>query len=224
MNPNVKIITILFFVIALLEVVTEALGIKKLLFIIKPLLPLLLIFLYHYESIKRDKIFYFVMFLSLITNLLFIPDHPKYLFYGILVFTLFRIMTIYLLIIHLKSKDYIAILIATIPFLLIFFYILSETPSIPEESYYVIFFQNFLISIFSGIALASYVLKDNKQNSVLMISAMLFMLLQIVVFIEKYFLVNMYQSILRPLAMSLNVLAFFSFYKFVVISEKLDKD
>ena len=146
MNPNVKIITILFFVIALLEVVTEALGIKKLLFIIKPLLPLLLIFLYHYESIKRDKIFYFVMFLSLITNLLFIPDHPKYLFYGILVFTLFRIMTIYLLIIHLKSKDYIAILIATIPFLLIFFYILSETPSIPEESYYVIFFQNFLIT------------------------------------------------------------------------------
>jgi hypothetical protein len=63
-------------------------------------------------------------------------------------------------------------------------------------------------------------MNDNKQNSVLLISALLFVMLQFVVFVEKYFLVNEFEELFRPLAMTFNALAFFSFYKYVITAEK----
>jgi hypothetical protein len=73
--------------------------------------------------------------------------------------------------------------------------------------------------LFAGLSLACYVMQDNKQNSILLISALLFVMLQFTVFIEKYYLTDEYQYLFRPLAMSLNTLAFFSFYKYVVTAE-----
>jgi hypothetical protein len=96
-----------------------------------------------------------------------------------------------------------------------------ETPDIPEQSYYLLVIQNVLISLFAGISLSSYVMNDNKQNSILLISALLFVMLQFAVFIEKYFLTNEFQEFFRPLAMTLNTLAFFTFYKYVINAEKI---
>jgi hypothetical protein len=45
-------------------------------------------------------------------------------------------------------------------------------------------------------------------------------MLQFAVFIEKYFLVNEFEKLFRPLAMTFNTLAFFSFYKYVLLAEK----
>ena len=153
-------------------------------------------------------------------NILFIPDTPTCLFYGVLVFTLHRIISIYLIFSLQKVRDYIPVIIATSPFLLIFFYLFSETSEIPQNSFYIIIVQNILISLFAGIALSSYVMNDNKQNSILLISALLFVMLQFVIFVEKYFLTNEFEELFRPMAMTLNALAFFSFYKYVVTAEE----
>jgi hypothetical protein len=45
-------------------------------------------------------------------------------------------------------------------------------------------------------------------------------MLQFVIFVEKYFLVNEFEELFRPLAMTLNALAFFSLYKYIVTAEK----
>jgi hypothetical protein len=63
-------------------------------------------------------------------------------------------------------------------------------------------------------------MNDSKQNSYLLISVLLFLGLQLVIYIEKYYMVDSHSYILRPLAMTLNILAFYMFYQFVVISEK----
>jgi hypothetical protein len=68
-----------------------------------------------------------------------------------------------------------------------------------------------LISLFAGLSLSSYVMNDNKQNSILLISALLFVMLQLVVFVEKFYLENEYSQILRPMAMTLNAFAFYAF-------------
>ena len=65
---------------------------------------------------------------------------------------------------------------------------------------------------------------QRPKNSILLISALLFVMLQFVIFIEKYYLKNEYQEVLRPLAMTLNALAFFSFYKYVIEAEKLNNN
>lgn len=216
----VKLLTVCYFVIAFFEVIAEYFVDKPLICVLKPVIPLFLIVIYCIESDKKNTLFISALFLSLITNVLFIPNTPTYLFYGLLVFTIHRIIVIYLIFSHQKLNDVIPLIIATTPFLLIFFYLFLETSELPQNSIYLIIFQNLLISMFAGIALSSYFINDNKQNSVLLISALLFVILQLVVFIEKYFLVDEFVEMFRPLAMTFNALAFFTFYKYIIIAEK----
>lgn len=217
-----KWLTIGYFVVAFFEIVFEFFTYKPVIFLLKPLIPLLLIIIYCVKSEKRNLIFILALILSIITNILFIPNTEKCLLYAIVVFTFHRILVIYLIFSLQKIKDYIPVLIATAPFLLIFFYIFMETPDIPENNFYIIILQNLLISIFAGVALSGYIMNDNKQNSILLISALLFVMLQFSVFIEKYLMVNEYQGLFRPLAMTFNALAFFSFYKYIITAEKLN--
>jgi uncharacterized membrane protein YhhN len=181
---------------------------------------LVLIVIYSIESDKKNVLFIAALLLSLITNILFVPNTPNYLFYGVIVFTIHRIIVIYLIFSFQKVKDFIPLILATAPFLLIFFYLFIETVEIPQNSIFIIIFQNLLISLFAGLALSSYFMNDNKQTTVLLISALLFVMLQFVVFVERYFLVNEFEKLFRTLAMTFNALAFFSFNKYVIIAEK----
>ena len=215
-----KSVTVGYFIVAFFEVIAEFIGNRPIICIFKPIIPLFLIVIYCIESNKKNTLFIIALFLSLITNILFIPNTPNYLFYGILVFTIHRIIVIYLIFSSQKVTDFIPLIIATTPFLLIFFYLFIETVEIPQNSIYLIIFQNLLISLFAGIGLSSYFMNDNKQNSVLLISALLFVMLQFVVFVEKYFLIDEFEELFRPLVMTFNALAFFSFYKYIIIAEK----
>lgn len=216
----VKLLTVCYFAIALFEVIAEYFVNRPLICVLKPIIPLVLILIYLMESDKKSILFIVALLLSLITNILFIPNTPNYLFYGVLVFTIHRIIVLFLIFSYQKVNDFIPLIIATTPFLLIFFYLFLETIEIPHNSTYIIIFQNLLISLFAGIALSSYFMNDNKQNSILLISALLFVMLQFVVFVEKYFLRNEFEDLFRPLAMTLNALAFYSFYKYVITAEK----
>ena len=216
----IKSLTVCYFVIAFFEVIAEYFVNRPLICILKPVIPLFLIVIYYIESHKGNGLFIVAMLLSLVTNILFIPNTPTYLFYALMVFTVHRIIVIYLIFSLQKVTDSIPLIIATTPFLLIFFYLFLETVEIPQNSIYLIIFQNLLISMFAGLALSSYFMNDNKQNSVLLISALLFVMLQFVVFVEKYFLIDEFEELFRPLAMTFNALAFFSFYKYIVIAEK----
>lgn len=216
----IKLLTVCYFAIALFEVIAEYFVNRPLICMLKPIIPLVLIMIYLVESDKKSILFIVALLLSLITNILFIPNTPIYLFYGVLVFTIHRIIVIFLIFSYQKVNDFIPLIIATTPFLLIFFYLFLESIEIPHNTIYIIIFQNLLISLFAGIALSSYFMNDNKQNSILLISALLFVMLQFVVFVEKYFLKNEFEDLFRPLAMTLNALAFFSFYKYVITPEK----
>ncbi|QBZ98402.1 lysoplasmalogenase family protein [Flavobacterium sangjuense] len=216
----IKSLTVCYFIIAFFEVIAEYYVNTTLICALKPIIPLVLIVIYCIESDKKSKLFITALLLSLFTNILFIPNTPSYLFYGVLVFTVHRIIVICIIFRFQKVNDFIPLIIATTPFLLIFFYLFLETVEIPNNSIYILIFQNLLISLFAGIALSSYFMNDNKQNSVLLISALLFVMLQFVVFVEKYFLVNEFEELFRPLAMTFNALAFFSFYKYVITAEK----
>jgi hypothetical protein len=220
----VQYLTICFFVVGILEVISEYLQNKLLIISLKPLIPLLLIVMYYLESVKKSKLFVLVLLFSMLTNMLFIPKSTEYLQYALIAFTIHRVLEVTMVLRLQKIKDYIPFAIATLPFLMIFFYLFMETAEIPQRSYMLLLTQNILISVFSGLALSGYVMNDNKQNSVLLIAVLLFVMLQFVVFIEKYLLINEFTSIFRPLAMTFNVLAFFSLYKYVIIAEQSNQN
>lgn len=213
-------ITYLFFLVLIIEVIAEAFSYTPIILVFKPLIPLTLILMYFIESEKKNSIYIILMFFSLLTNLLFIPNTADVLFYALVVFTIHRILVVFLILKLNKIRDFIPLIIATTPFLIIFFYMYFETPKLPESSVILLVIQNVLISIFAGISLSEYVMNDNKQNSILLISSMLFVMLQFSIFIEKYYLDNEYSHILRPLSMALNGFAFFTLYKYVLEAEK----
>ena len=213
----VKKITAIYFLIGLLEITAEYFQYKPFLYFFKPLIPILLMVLYYKTSCKKSKVYFIILLFSMITNILFIPADKKILFFGIIAFTVHRILFIYLAIKLLKIKDFVPILLATIPFFLIFSYLLSISENIPKEEFYLLILHNLLISILGGIAVSNYFMKESYTTSWLLICVLFFITLQFVVFIEKFYLTLI---IFRPIAMTLNVLAFYCFYRFVIETEK----
>jgi len=215
----VRIITIIYFTNAVIEVVSEYYSNTTILFLAKPLIPFLLMVLYWFSSERKNPLFIIIMFLSLVTNLLFIPKTPLCLFYGILAFTIHRILLIYYIYILSKIKNIKQFIAITILLLAIFFYLFFASTDLPENSYVLLVLHNIMGAILGGIGISNYILNDNKQNSLLMISVLMFLGLQMVVYVERYYLASIMLEYIRPLAMALNILAFFTFYKYVIAVE-----
>ncbi len=221
-DRKVNVITAAYFLVAGVEIMAELFQYTPLIIVFKPLMPAVLMLLYLVTSRRRNILFFAAMSLSLLTNLLFIPDSREILFYGVIAFMLHRIAAIVLVVQLLKPRDYVPLGIGMIPFLLIFFYLLAITPDIPSNSFLLLIVQNILISVFGGIALANYMMHDNRRNSWLLICSLLFVALQFIVFLEKYYLNDLSPLIFRPIAMGLNAFAFYTFYEFVIATEQSD--
>ncbi len=216
-------VTVAYFAVAMIEIMAELLEIKMLIYILKPLMPVILMVLYALTSSVRNPLFFTALFFSMVTNILFIPTDQASLFYAIIAFMVHRLVILYYIILILKIKDYIPVFIATIPFMIVFFYLLASS-EVPENSFMILIFQNILISILGGIALSNYIMHDNKRNSWLLICGLLFVGLQFIVFVEKYYLSGLSLTIFRPIAMGLNAFAFYTFYEFVTAIEKSDEN
>ncbi len=221
-NNIVKFLTIVYFANALIEIIAEFYSTDTVIFLAKPLIPFLLIVLYWFSSKKRNLLFILIMFFSLVTNLLFIPKSPQALYYGVIAFTFHRILLIYFIFTVSKIRNFLLFGLVTIPLLLIFFYLFFASSDVPQNSYALLIILNIMGAVMGGIGISNYIIKDNKQNSLLMISVLLFLGLQMVVYVERYYLSNVSLDCIRPLAMLLNVLAFFAFYKYVLASESDD--
>ncbi len=215
-----KWLTILFFVIVIIEVTAEMFSDKLLIYIFKPLLSIGIMALYWNASNERRFLFLIVLSLSLITNVLFIPNTKNLLFIGLLVFFIHRIWLIYYIIRVIKLKDYIPLFIAIMPFLFLFFYLLLISSEIEMKSYLILIFQNVLISFIGGLALSEYIMNYNKMNAWLLIFGLLSVMQYFIVFIEKYYLMNLAPIALRPLAMLLNASVYYAFYRFIMDAEK----
>ncbi|RZJ63303.1 MAG: hypothetical protein EOO50_17150 [Flavobacterium sp.] len=219
-NNGITFFALLYFAVAIAEVVCELFAYKPLIYILKPLMPFLLMLLYFLTSSKRSPFFFVVMSLSLVTNILFIPDSQTMLFYGLLVFLVHRILIIVYIVRQIKMRDYVPVAIATVPFLLVYFYLFLITDGIPENSFAVLIAQNILISILCGISFSYYMMQDNKRNSWLLLCGIFFGALHFIVFVEKFYLMGFSPAIFRPIAMGLNAFAFYTFYEFVMATEK----
>jgi hypothetical protein len=196
---------------------------KPLLFVLKPLIALVLLLLYWHSSTQRNLLFFGVVLFSFIANIFFNYDTDSMLFIGIIAVFITRLMMIYYVIKLIQFRDYIPLFIAMIPFLFFFFYLLTITNGLTTRSYGIVIIQNVLISIIAGITFSSYVMHPEKKHTTwLLIFGILAISQQFIVFIEKYYLSDLSPLSFRPLAMILNSMVYFAFYKFVMVIEKSD--
>lgn len=214
---KVKILTGILLLVALIEVIAEYFRFLPVIYIFKPLISVVLMTLYWYSSPIKDILFFLTIVTSLITNVLFIPNDFKFIFIGLIVFVFHRLINIFYIIKVMKTKDFIPVILVSVPFLFIFFYIFFDTDLLSNEVYYIMIIHNSLISLLGGIALSHYIMNDSSRSSWLLICVLSFVTLHFIIFIEKFYF---QLQIFRPIAMSLNAFAYFAFYKFILIIEK----
>jgi len=213
----------IYLLVAVVEVTAELFSYKPFLFIFKPLISIVLMVLYWKTSNIRNPLFFATILFSLITNVFFIYDTEAMLFLGLIAFFIHRLLMIYYIIKLKKLKDYIPLLIAMIPFMFFFFYLLSITSELTMRSYGILIIQNILISVIAGITLSDYVMSNGKKESTwLFIFGLLSVTQYFIVFIEKYYLSDLSPLSFRPLAMILNITVYYTFYKFVLETERLN--
>jgi hypothetical protein len=143
----------LFFLNGLIEIVSEYFQILPLIYITKPLIPILLIWMFWLHTKKLPTLFLIVYLTSSLTNLLFIPKSETILFYGVIVFTFHRTILLFLIKKSIGTLNWwITSSIAVVLFA-IFYYLFLETSYVPENSYFLIIFHIFLVAILTQLAL-----------------------------------------------------------------------
>ncbi|WP_367753373.1 hypothetical protein [Flavobacterium sp. WC2430] len=216
-----KSLIALFFLMGFIEVVSDDSYIQ---YTIKPLQIMLLFALYSYTSIRKNPLFFINMIFLLIGRMLFVPKEKHMLFYALIAVFFHRIIEIYYVIKLTKIKDYIPPLLASIPFLIYFLYLVSIPDSVLIRSYLILIVQIVLISVLSGIILSQYLLTFNRKDIWLFVYGIMSLMQTFVIFIEKFYLSDFKITSLRPMALFLNTIVCFSFYKFVITTERLNDD
>lgn len=221
-KKSTRLFTILYFAIGIAGVLGEWLKIESLNYLAKAIVPLFLMLMYWVNSKERNMLFFLIMLLSLATNVFLVSRAQNIMTMAMIIFMVHRIIMIYYVFIIQQIKDLIPMILGMIPFLIIYFYLFLIT-EIPESSFFILIVQNLLASIWAGIAVSSYFMSDNKANMWLLISGLMFAFMHFAFFIERIFLKDSSITIFGPIIMLVIVFAYFTFYKYVLSSEVLNR-
>lgn len=214
-----SLLNIAYFGLAFFQTIAELFEFTTAAFVLRILLPLLLLGLYLNHEIKKEILFYAIIGLLLMSNILFFYPEKIFFIWWIVVFILLRIATLALIFKQTANKNYLQIIVASFPFLVIFFYLISATTEIPEYEFNLLIVITILISLLGGISTVNYFKSDNRKNSWLLISTLLFVGYYFIMLIEHYFTSNLDLMIYRPIEIILNIFAFYTFYKYVTAAE-----
>jgi len=220
-----KLIIYFYFAIAMVEDITEFFSNKSLLIFVKPLSIIVLLFLYWFSSAKKSLLFFGLFLFLLMAKIYAIYDTEEMLFIGMTAFFFHRVIMIYYIVKLIKIKDCIPLFLAIIPFLFFFLYLLSLTSTnITPRNYFSLILQSILMSVLASMALSHYVMNNDKKDVWLLIFGLLSVAQYFLVFIDKFYLADLSPVVFRPLMVILTTLACFTFYKFVITTERLDNN
>ena len=215
-NLKSSSIILTYFGIAVILTLAEYFKFVSMLFLFKPLLIPTLILLYLNTAKKKCYWYILSLFFAFISNMFLLFHNQQFVIMGVLIFLLYRIFSIVTIV---KIGDNIALLpiaLATIPFLFIYSYLIYVMVSPTNPSFYPTVINDVVISIFSGMGLSYYVMNDNKPNSWLIISTLLFAFLVILFMVENFYISN---AVFKPLSALIFAMAHYAFYKFMYESE-----
>jgi hypothetical protein len=124
---------------------------------------------------------------SSITNLLFIPENETVILYGVIVFTLHRLLLLYLIKKSLGTLNWYKVASIAALLFTIFYYLFLETSDVPANSFMLLIFNAVLVSILGSLCITNYIKKDTIISAYLLIAGLLFLCLQLVIECRKIF-------------------------------------
>lgn len=216
-SVEINILILLFFVTTFAEVIAEFFSNSLFIYLLKSLLSPILILIYWKSSKIRNMYFIVALLFVMMSNLFFVSKDFISLLIGSIFFLFYRILIIYLVIKIVRIKNYLPVLLGSIPFGIIFLYVTSLTIDELGSELYIYIIQVIFMSFLGGFSLANYVIDNSKMNYWLFISCILFAVTHFILILKTYYLPI---DIFQPIVMLIYGFAQFSMYKFIILSEK----
>ena len=216
-STEIQLLSTLYFVIALTEVIAEFYASDFFISVFKPMLIPVLVLIYWKSSTTINNFFITALFFAFLANIFFISKDHNSLLLGAIFFGFYRILVIYIVIKTVEVKSYLPIILGCIPFIAIFTYVTILTMDELGAGLYIYTVQVVFITFLGGFSLANYILQNNKTNYWLLMSTLLFTIIQFTFIIKLYYLSIL---IFQPLAMILYTFAQYFLYKFIIFSEE----
>jgi len=220
-NKKLKYIRIGYFSAAFILLISEIMKVQTLEYFFKPLLIPILITLYFFSSKEKNKIYFIALLFAFLSNVFLLGIMQECLFYGLITFMIYRFLTIVLVYRIIDNNNLLPITVATIPFLSVTLYLIFLTEETLDINFFPALINALLISLLGGLSLSNYILNDNKKNSLLLVSTLLFVVQNILFIIQKYYLTN---EIFQPIAVIIFVASHYTFYKFLILDEESKRE
>ena len=212
-------IVFLYFLIAGLLLVAEADRNMKLISVFKPMLIPLLGLLYFVTSSKRDPLYFGVLLFAWSSNVLLLTNGGSHVYYAIVTFLVYRILVISIVIRCTVKFHLAAFLIAIVPFLFLFAYLIDMTADVLGSGLYPSIANALVMSVLAALSLSNYIFENDRRSSWLLISSLLFVVLMFIFVIERFYVSN---PVFRPSSVLVFCSAHYAFYRYVLLTEEGD--
>lgn len=178
----------------------------------------LLILMYYLASKIKSTLYFSALILFFFAYLFFRENTPFFNFIGAIISLAYRILIFIIVYKSIENKNWLAIVLASIPYFFIYLYALLLIEKEVKMDFYPWVLNGFLTSFIGGMATFNFLFQDKKRLYWLFISAILFVIQIGVFLINKYYFPD---EILRMLTIILFGISNFTFYKFVLLQEEL---
>lgn len=179
-------------------------------------IPILMV-LYYISSKEKNLIYFLGLLFYQSASLLFATQEPGLFLFGTISSLLFKFCLVILILDLIKVQNKIAISIASIPFFVIYLYIIDFVGFSLGDSYYVWVVNAFLTSFLGGVAIINHINNSDQKGYWLLVSSILFVIQIGAFFINKFYLRS---DAIYQLVILLYGVSHFTFYKFMILKEK----
>lgn len=180
-----KNLTILFFVVAISDVIGIIFNITWLQIVSKPLIILTLFVLYYFSATERNNWYLMALFFSFLGDV-FLLDKTGYFLLGIGSFLITQILFIKLIISQLRKVRVHHIIITMLPFVVYFTVLISTIKENLTEFFIPVVIYGITISFFGMVSLLNYFINKSKRSIVLLIGAVLFIASDSMIALNKF--------------------------------------
>lgn len=208
-----------YFLITVFVMIFEFLEVKELLYLLKPVLvPVLL---YIYLNTSNVKGFYYIvsLFFALLANVFFISSQNSSITIATVFYVFSRFLVFYIVFQKFDYKKILPTLIGSIPFISVFLYLLLLSFPILNFNFYIFLIQAIIMALLGGYSVAEYLILSNKKNYFFILSCAAFSFLQSI-YLIKYYYIDI--AIFKPIAILLYSVGQYAFLRFYLLSEKID--
>ena len=217
-NKTVSQLTILYILVVVAFSFFDLKSFPILEFLLGSIRIPLLILMYFLASKIKSTLYFSALILFFFAYLFFRENTPFFNFIGAIISLAYRILIFIIVYKSIENKNWLAIVLASIPFFFIYLYALLLIEREVKIDFYPWVVNGFLTSFIGGMAAYNFLFQDKKRLYWLIISAILFVIQIGVFLINKYYYPD---EILRMLTIILFGISNFTFYKFVILQEEL---